>query len=309
MDSIFPILIVEDERVSRKIIVRLLSKAGYNVTAVGNGREALEEFDKNFYPLVLTDWIMPEMDGIELSKAIRKRCDSGYVYVIMLTNKDSQEDIITGLEAGADDYLTKPVHLVELMARINNGTRILDLERNLKKATEEIYALTITDSLTETYNWRYLNEHLPVEIDRALKQGHPLSVVLSDIDYFKKVNDMYGHVTGDMVLRSFARIIRDTINDQKDWVVRYGGEEFLIVLPESNLEDAHSLSEMIREFVAQATIKASGHIVNITASFGVAGFDAQKNAAEISPEKLLNRADEFLYRAKEGGRNRVAGEF
>jgi len=307
MDLPHPILIAEDEPVSRRILVKLLTKAGYEVTAVENGREALAAFEDNFYPLVLTDWIMPEVDGLELCRTIREQSDKGYVYIILLTNMDSREDIITGLEAGADDYLTKPVYFVELVARIKNGIRILELERNLKKATQEILTLTVTDPLTSTYNRRYLNEHLPDEIEQALKNDKPLSVILCDIDHFKKVNDTFGHLTGDMVLRSFARIIRDTVNDQQDWVVRYGGEEVLIVLPGTPLEGARGLAGMVREFVAQATIKAGGNDVSITSSFGLAAIEVLEDPQKTSLDKLLHIADENLYRAKDEGRNRVVG--
>lgn len=307
MSPSFPILIAEDEAVSRKVMVKHLTKAGYDVTAVENGRQALEAFKERFYPFILTDWIMPEMDGLELCRAIRGQRDRGYVYVILLTNKGTKDDIIVGLEAGADDYLTKPVYFVELTARINTGMRVLELERNLKKAGDEIYHLTITDSLTGAYNRRYLNEQLPEAMDQALAQSHPLSLVLCDIDHFKKVNDTYGHLIGDTVLRFFVRIIKDTVNDQKDWVVRYGGEEFLIVLPETDITGARQLAGMLREFVAQATIKASGHDIGITASFGLSGLESLKEAVDVTPETLLNQADENLYQAKEEGRNRVEG--
>jgi diguanylate cyclase (GGDEF)-like protein len=185
--------------------------------------------------------------------------------------------------------------------------RVLELERNLKKAGDEIYHLTITDSLTGVYNRRYLNEHLPSAIDQAVAQSYPLSLVLCDIDHFKKVNDTYGHLIGDVVLRSFARIVKDTVDDQKDWVVRYGGEEFLLVLPETDIAGARVLAEMLREFVAQATIKASGHDISITASFGLSGLENPGDASNAAPEKLLNLADENLYQAKEEGRDRVVG--
>ena len=153
----------------------------------------------------------------------------------------------------------------------------------------------------------YLNENLPGAIDQALQQTYPLSLILCDIDYFKKVNDTYGHQIGDVILRSFVRIIKDTVNDQKDWVVRYGGEEFLLVLPETDITGARDLSQMLREFVAQATIKVSGHDISITASFGLAGLEDRDDNIGVTPEKLLNLANENLYRAKDEGRNRVVG--
>ncbi len=185
----FPVLIVDDNPIIQKMMNISLSKAGYEVTSAENGRDALRKFDQKFYPIVLTDWMMPEMDGLELCKAIRKLPTDGYVYIILFTAKDSKEDIIKGLEAGADDYLTKPVNHPELMARLNTGVRILELEKSLRKANEEIRILSITDHLTGCYNRGYIGEHLPREIKRAHRYKHPLSVIISDIDHFKKVND------------------------------------------------------------------------------------------------------------------------
>lgn len=308
MNEMFPILIVEDDAVSRRVLERLVSKAGYSVTAAENGLQALKLYQEQFFPIVLTDWLMPEMDGLELCKAIRNIEQEDYVYIILVTQKESKEDIAEGLEAGADDYLTKPVHLIELLARIKTGMRIIELERNLREAKEEVYMLSITDPLTGTYNRRYLNENLSQEIDLARKNKHPLAIILCDIDYFKRVNDTYGHLIGDLVLKSFARILRDAVDHRTDWVARYGGEEFIIVLKESNYENACIVSETLRNFVERATIKVPEAEINITSSFGVTAFEPQNTSQEISLEKMLDLADKCLYQAKTDGRNRVSGE-
>jgi len=304
-DQPFPILIVEDEAVSRRILEKLISNAGYDVTAVENGVAALKLLERRFFPIILTDWIMPEMDGLELIKTIRSTYEEDYVYLILVTQKDAKTDIIEGLEAGADDYLTKPVYLVELLARIKTGMRIIELERKLKAANSEIVTLSITDPLTQAYNRRYLNENLPPVIQAAVDGGRPISICLSDIDHFKKVNDAYGHLTGDLVLKSYARILMDAIWDELAWVARYGGEEFLIVLPGTGLDQAADFSERVRRFVEAATIKIPDHDIRITASFGVTGYEPDLGTDTVSSTLLLDRADGNLYRAKRRGRNRI----
>jgi len=305
MNHLFPILLAEDNPVSRKLLEKTLVKAGHEVTSVENGRKALELFNEEFFPIVLTDWMMPEMDGLQLCRAIRKNASPGYVFIILLTAKDSKDDIISGLEAGADDYLTKPFNHAELIARLQTGKRILELERSLKRANEEIRILSITDPLTGSYNRGYLTEHLPQEIKRTRRYGHHLSLVLCDIDYFKKVNDTYGHQVGDQVLKEFVRCVRKSIRDNVDWVARYGGEEFLIVVPETDTRGASHLAERLRGAISQMVIKVQEKGMHITASFGVTGFGPATPDDKISPEAMISQADKSLYQAKQEGRNRV----
>lgn len=308
MNSDFPILVAEDNPVSRKLLEKTLSKAGYEVVSAKDGREALELFDKRFFPIVLTDWMMPEMNGPELCRAIRQKSTNGYVFMILLTAKDSKDDIVEGLEAGADDYVTKPFNRAELMARLKTGTRILELERSLRKANEEIRILSIKDALTGCYNRGCLTERLPREIKRAVRYRRPLSVVLCDIDRFKKVNDTYGHLAGDTVLKAFARIINESIRNGIDWLYRYGGEEFLIILPETRFERAMKVAERLRKSVAEGSIETTQGTIKITASFGVTGFDSSIPDLHISPDLIIKKADDNLYQAKKQGRNTVCGE-
>ncbi len=307
MKKQFPILIAEDNPVSRMLLEKTLIKAGYEVATVTNGREALESFKKKFFPIVLTDWMMPEMDGPQLCNAIRKNISTGYVFIFMLTAKGSTGDMVAGLEAGADDYLTKPFNRDELIARLNTATRVLKLEKSLKDANEEIRTLSITDPLTKCYNRTFMDEQFPKELKRAIRYNHPISLVMVDIDYFKKVNDKYGHQAGDEVLKDLVRSINKLIRSDVDWLARFGGEEFLVVFPETAFERAEALAERLRRNISQKTIHIKEKEIRITASFGVSGFTSSDSIKEISHEAMISLADRFLYQAKEEGRNRVVG--
>jgi len=301
----FPILIAEDNPVSRRLLERALAKAGYRVVSVADGRRAFEVLQKEFFPIVITDWMMPEMNGQELCRAIRGHTFPGYVFVMLLTSLDSKDDIIAGLEAGADDYLTKPFNQAELVARLNTGKRILELERSLRRANDEILHLSVTDPLTQIFNRGYINTHLPDEIARAKRYSRSLSVIMCDIDFFKKVNDTYGHQAGDSVLKAFASTIQGTIRSKVDWLARYGGEEFLVILPETDVQGAAIVGERLRAKVEQAIIPVGEARLSITASFGVTGFN-QFPWRNITAEQVIEQADSLLYQAKRDGRNRIA---
>ncbi len=304
----FPILLVEDNPVSRRVLEKSLAKAGYHVTSVENGREALGAFQSRFFPIVLSDWLMPGMDGLELCKAVRKMSLPGYIFFVLLTAKDSKDDIIQGLNAGADDYLTKPVLQAELMARIRTGVRILELEKSLKTAAEEIKALSVTDPLTGCYNRRYLNEHLPQEIKRARRYRRAFSLILCDIDHFKKINDTYGHAAGDAALKVIVRRLIASIRKGIDWISRMGGEEFVLVLPETEFRFALKTAERLRQKIASKPVNLADAHFFVTLSFGVTGFNAGTLEKDLSPDKMISKADHYLYEAKKAGRNRVSGD-
>jgi two-component system cell cycle response regulator len=305
VENKFPILIADDNLVARKLLEKTLAKEGHEIVSVENGKKALEMFNERFFPIVLTDWMMPEMDGPTLCQAIREKITSSYVYIILLTAKADKEDIISGIKSGADDYLTKPIDNAELIARLKNADRILTLEKSLKDANSAIKKLSITDNLTKCYNRGYLTRKLPEEIAREKRYGDSLSLIFCDIDHFKKINDTYGHQTGDEVLVEFANCLNKTIRTNIDWIGRYGGEEFILVLPETPLDGAARLAERLRKNIAAHKITTDGNDVSITSSFGVTGFNSKTLDTKISAEKIIGAADKYLYQAKETGRNKV----
>jgi two-component system cell cycle response regulator len=301
------ILLAEDDPVTRMLMTRFLKNAGYEVDAVANGSEAFDRMTKRYYPMLVTDWEMPEMDGIALCKAVRNMQLDGYVYSLLLTARDSKEHIIAGLEAGADDYLVKPVHEPELVARLNAGRRILALEHSLRAANQRNRILSITDALTGAYNRRYLMEQLPREVERCRRYAYPLSVLMCDLDHFKHINDQSGHAAGDDVLQQFAARSQKSIRSNSDWIARYGGEEFLIVLPETSYADGMFVAEKLRALVANTPFNTRMGEIPMTASFGVASTGPHGPDLTLKLESLIRTADECLYISKVEGRNRCTG--
>jgi diguanylate cyclase (GGDEF)-like protein len=302
----YSILIVEDNLLMRKILAGHLSDLGHMVVAVGNGRQALEVLEHSHFSIVITDLVMPEMGGLELCRTIRERNFGGYTYVVMLTAQDSKDEMMRGLEAGADEYLVKPVHRAELTMRLKTADRILSLESSLKKSYDEIKALSVKDPLTKVYNRGYLDERLVHEVKRTFRFERPLSLIMLDIDHFKIINDTFGHSAGDQILKECAWFMSNCVRKEIDWVARYGGEEFVIVLPETPLVGALVAAERSRAGLASHVIDAGGTELRITASFGVTSFTpADQKEDQNMAAALVVRADTCLYQAKKEGRNRV----
>lgn len=301
------ILVVEDNALMRSILDGHLRDMGYRTVTVANGREALARLATGYYPIVITDLVMPELDGMELCKYVRETSSEGYVYIIMLTSQDSRENMISGLEAGADEYLVKPVNRAELMVRLKTAERILTLESSLRKSYEEIKALSVRDPLTKVYNRGYLDERLVHEVKRAYRFERPVSLIMFDIDHFKLINDTFGHAIGDRALVECAELMRLSIRQEIDWIARYGGEEFVIVLPETLLPGALNAAERLRIKLASSVMTADSSEIRVTASFGVTSFTPSSQKEDLSmAAALITGADQALYRAKNEGRNRVA---
>lgn len=292
------ILVIEDDLLSQAILKDALEQDGYSVELAGNGREALGLCQQEHFPIIITDWEMPEMDGLEFCRAMRAMPSEHYSFILLLTSHDKKDELIAGLEAGADEYLVKPVHVIELAARLKVARRILDLETKLKQ-------LALFDQLTGAYNRGYLDRQLTKEIQRSGRYGHPLSVVMCDIDHFKVVNDRYGHQAGDLVLKEFVTLVNRTIRFENDWVARYGGEEFVIVLPETAPAGCLIVAERIRKIIADSPVMIPGGSITVTVSFGAITVENTSRIEEMSMDAILGKADECMYRAKQTGRNRV----
>jgi two-component system, cell cycle response regulator len=299
------ILLAEDDPVTRMLMTRFLKKAGYEVDAVSDGAEAFDKMMKRYYPILVSDWEMPGMDGVALCKAVRNMQLDGYVYALLLTARDAKEHIIAGLEAGADDYLVKPVHEPELIARLNTGRRILALEHSLRAANQRNRVLSITDDLTGAYNRRYLMEQLPREVERCRRYAYPLTVIMCDIDHFKRVNDDQGHSAGDDVLQQFMVRVQQSIRSNSDWIARYGGEEFLLVLPETEYASGILVAEKVRSIVRSEPFSTRAGEIPVTASFGVAATGPDGPDLTLRVEGLIKAADQCLYRSKQEGRDRT----
>jgi diguanylate cyclase (GGDEF)-like protein len=251
--------------------------------------------------LALLDWEMPGRDGTEICRGLRSRRHDVYTYVIMLSARDGRDDVVAGLSAGADDYITKPYDPSELRVRLRAGRRIMDLQSQLIAARDAMRERATHDSLTGLWNRASIVEVLTGEINRAGRSGRRLAAGIADLDHFKAVNDTHGHLAGDAVLRvaaeRFARSVRSY-----DRVGRYGGEEFLFVFPDSDAELSRSLGERLRSAVASEPMDTSEGWIAVTTSIGIA---VAKRSGTEAVDLLLRRADEALYRAKRDGRNRV----
>ncbi len=298
------LLLVEDEPTQLLLMQRLLRRAGYTVETASNGEEALEKISSGRIQMIVTDWDMPGMDGVTLCRRVREAQLPGYLYVLLLTGHSSTESLVTGLEAGADDYIRKPPNEAELLARLKAGQRVVRLEQSLREAKDKIQQLSITDPLVGTFNCRYLNDQLIHEVEHARRYARPLAAVMADLDFFKKINDDYGHQVGDDVLRRFVDLAKLSIRQSSDWVARYGGEEFVVVLPETDLVGAAKTAEKIRSCCAATPFATAAGELVVTASFGVAALAAGGTIADAA-ESLLRQADGALYRSKNDGRNRV----
>jgi len=301
------ILIADDESVSRRMLQSMLEKWGYNAIAVEDGDEAWRELKSSDAPrLALLDWMMPGQNGVDICRNLRKQRPEPYTYILLLTARDAKESVVEGLESGADDYLTKPFNPQELKARIRVGLRLLELEDNLVQAREMMRFKATHDALTGVWNRGAILETMEREVWRSRREGISLGVLILDLDHFKSVNDNYGHIAGDSVLREVTRRMHTDVRPY-DAVGRYGGEEFLVLLPGCNREVTSVTAERLRKIISDLPIETTAGSLKMTTSIGaVATGDWPQNA----PGQILQMADSALYRAKNEGRNRtvIAGE-
>jgi diguanylate cyclase (GGDEF)-like protein len=296
----FKILVADDSPVYRKLVENTLAQEQYALFFAKNGREAVGLLAQHHPAVVITDWEMPDMTGIELCGAIRHEHNS-YTYVILLTSNTEKNQIIEGLAAGADDYLTKPFHPGELLARVAVGRRIAELHREIQAKNRLLEELALTDSLTGLPNRRALELWAARELSGAARHGFSFWVMIADLDHFKSINDRYGHEAGDLVLKRFADLLRMNTR-ASNMCGRIGGEEFVAVLTHAERQNVQVAIDRIRQQFEAERFSFSGSTVRVTASFGVANFQGKK-AREF--DQVLREADAALYTAKRGGRNRL----
>jgi two-component system cell cycle response regulator len=299
------VLLVDDDELVRAQFAALLQIAGYDVCTAASGDEALRVLDKTSCQIVLTDWQMPDMDGLALCRNIRLRDNTGYIYVLMLTIRGSRRDILAGLSAGADDYVIKGAATEEILARLQVGRRITHLEYSLRQSNMENRRMSVTDPLTGARNRRYLMKYLPREIERARRYAHPLTILSCDLDHFKRINDGFGHNAGDEVLQAFVNRAGLGIRQSIDWIARSGGEEFIVVLPETPLTGGCHVAQRLLESLADPPIPTCAGPLVVTMSIGIAALDADTALENASATKLLSTADRYLYESKKLGRNRT----
>jgi diguanylate cyclase (GGDEF)-like protein len=296
------ILIADDDRVNRLTLQTFLSKWGYDVVAVEDGAQAWNLLEQPDPPrLAILDWMMPNMDGVQVCRAVRQRQQRLYTYVILLTAKGQRKDLVDGFEAGADDYLTKPFDSNELRSRVRAGLRLLEMQEQLLQAQDLLQLKAAQDGLTGLWNRGAILEILGKELARARRTGGSVGIIMADLDHFKRVNDTYGHLAGDAVLREAAQRMRSSTRSY-DAIGRYGGEEFLVVVPDSDLPSAVAQAERLRCSVGGTPVPSSEGSIEITISLGVA---AGRGDDPRAAESLVRSADAALYQAKKLGRNRV----
>jgi diguanylate cyclase (GGDEF)-like protein len=302
-DSSAPrVVVAEDDRSSRRILTRVLSKWGYEVFEAENGEEGWSRLTESGAPVLITDWQMPGMTGLELVERLRSGFLPYYVYTILLTSKGDTEEVVQGFQSGVDDYLTKPFKWEELRARLRAGQRIVTLESALREARVRLEIMASTDELTGVANRRAVLRRLAEMTAMSSRSKHDVSVAMIDIDKFKRLNDTFGHAAGDYVLRETVRRLA-VAKREYDIIGRIGGEEFVVLLPETGLEDAKAVAERLRAGVADNEFLVNGkQPVNVTISCGVS---SAANGQCDSVDSLLALADAALYRAKAAGRNRV----
>jgi two-component system, cell cycle response regulator len=296
------ILIADDDVLSLRLLERTLERDGYEVTAVQNGRLAAEHLCRQDGPrLALLDWVMPELDGPAVCRQVRQKRQQVYVHMVLLTSKESKQDVIEGLESGADDYLIKPFDPAELKARLRTGLRILQLEDRLVEAREDMRFKATHDPLTGLFNRGIIMDLLSRELSRTHRENGCTTILLGDVDHFKDVNDTLGHIAGDEVLREVARRMVASVRSY-DYVGRYGGEEFLVVLNNCDASASLLRAEQIRRAIASVPVQTIRGPNSVTMSLGVI---SSRDWGLRPVEELLQEVDVALYKAKAAGRNCV----
>jgi len=295
------VLIVDNDDLIRARLAALLAVSNFAVEVAGGGEEALHILRQVTCQIVLTDWDIPDMDGLALCRYLRTAGFESYIYVVMLTVRGAKQDVLAGLAAGADDYVSKGTPIEEILARIEIGRRITHVEHSLRASNRENHRLSVTDPLTGAHNLRYLMKHLPRELARSKRYAHPLAILTCDIDSFKEVNDRFGHQAGDQVLQAFVARAASCLRKACDWLARIGGDEFIIVLPETTLPGANSVAQKLRRLLRAQPVTTNTGLIAFMASVGVTALAAADvPSGPTAVQDLLVTADRNLYACKRG---------
>jgi diguanylate cyclase (GGDEF)-like protein len=296
------ILIAEDDPISRRLLQATLEKWDYQVVAACDGAQAWDRLQEAEAPrLAILDWMMPGLSGLEVCANVRQQVRAPYTYILLLTARTQKQDLVAGMESGADDYITKPFDAQELKVRLRAGRRILDLQAELVAAREVLREQATHDPLTCLWNRSSIMDILTRELAKAEREASSVGVIMADLDHFKEINDTFGHLAGDAVLCEAAKRMQASMRSY-DAVGRYGGDEFLIVLPGSTNSTAVHLAERLRSALSREPVRLAESSVAFTISLGVSKSIPGEG---MSPELVIRAADEALYRSKELGRNRV----
>ena len=299
------VLVVDDDEIVRAQLKRMLEAARYEVQVAACGEEALRILDSSQCQIVLTDWQMPGMDGLDLCRKVRLQHVEGYVYVMLLTVREGKQDMLLSMAAGADDYIVKGSSSEEILARLEVARRITQLEYSLRLSNRVNRRLSVTDPLTTAHNRRYLMKYLPRELARAQRYKHPLSLLSCDIDGFKQVNDRLGHAAGDQVLQEFVRRAAGCIREKSDWLARSGGDEFIVVMPETDTKGATCVARKLRKVLLDPPLTVHGQTLNVTVSIGVTSLETCPELTNTTAAELLRSADRGLYRSKQSGKDQT----
>ncbi len=295
------ILVADDSAVYRKLVEQTLSQDRYSILFAKTGASAIELFEQHRPTLVITDWVMPDLTGIEVCRQIRASAQGSYTYIIIVTSASEKENVVEGLEAGADDYLTKPFHPKELLLRVGVGSRLVELHQQIESQNRLLKELALTDALTGLPNRRAVEDWAKGQLSAAVRHGFSFSVVIADLDNFKVVNDTYGHDAGDTVLKEFAGILKKSVRSS-DMCGRTGGEEFIIIFTHADECNVEIVVKRALHQLRAQEFSFGTKTVQVTASFGIATFQGT-GLPEFA--KLVKQADAALYVAKRGGRNRI----
>ena len=295
------ILIAEDDLISSRILEKHLGTWGFDVVLARTGEQAWEALKDGGLRMAILDWMMPGMDGVEVCQKIRRRKKYKYTYIILLSAKDRKQDIVAGLSSGADDYMAKPVNFLELRARLQTGRRIVELEDKLLAIQNQLKDIASRDGLTKLWNRAEITKFLKEEMSRGQREQKPTSVIMVDIDHFKKINDFYGHDVGDQALLQVAARLKKKLR-QSDKIGRYGGDEMIIILPSCSLAEIPKIAERLRASVARRGIATELGSVPVSIS---AGGTSSENFSIPTADRLIKASDEALLKAKNRGRNCV----